>query len=242
MQPAVVQIEERRHRAQATVEGRRVDLYGNIHKGIRAFMGATLDAAGRMDPADPAAVAATLAEVRSLVGFLRGHLHHENQFVHSALEARRPGTSRQTAADHVAHERALERLEGLALALERAEDGARPLAGTQLYRELALVVADNFVHMNVEETDNNAALWAAYADEELAQIQEALMAAVPPAEMALALRWMLPAIAPAERADMLTVLQGKLPAPAFAGLLAQLRPNLLERDWAKLTAALGPVV
>jgi len=141
----------------------------------------------------------------------------------------------------VAHERALERLEGLALALERAEDGARPLAGTQLYRELALVAADNFVHMNVEETDNNAALWAAYADEELAQIQEALMAAVPPAEMALALRWMLPAIAPAERAGILTVLQAKLPAPAFRGVLSTLRPNLSERDWAKLTAAIGPL-
>jgi hypothetical protein len=241
MQPSVVQLEERRERAQATAAGRRFDLYANIHKGIRAFMGATLTAAGRMDPADPVEVSATLAEVRSLIGFLRGHLHHENQFLHAALEARRPGASRQTAHDHVEHEHALERLEGFALALERAEDEARPLAAAQLYRELALVAADNHLHMNVEETDNTAALWAAYTDEELVRIQESLMAAVPPEEMALALRWMLPAIAPAERAGMLTQIQARLPAPAFQGLLSALRPNLSERDWAKLGAALGPV-
>jgi Hemerythrin HHE cation binding domain len=241
MQPAVVQLEERRHRALAVAEGRRFDLYANIHKGIRAFMGATLASVGRLDPADPGEITATLAEVRSLVGFLRGHLHHENQFLHAALEARRPGASRQTAHDHVEHERALERLEGLVLAVERAEDEARPLAAMALYRELALVAADNHVHMNVEETDNTAALWATYSDEELAQIQESLMAAVPPAEMALALRWMLPAIAPAERAGMLTLLQAKLPAPAFQGILSALRPNLSERAWAKLGAALGPV-
>jgi hypothetical protein len=239
MQPAVVHREERRARAQTAATGQRVDLYAYIHKGIRAFMGATLESVGRMDPADPAEVAATLAEVRSLVGCLRGHLHHENQFLHAALEARRPGASRRTARDHVEHERALERLEGLALALERAEHAARPLAAARLYRDLALVVADNFVHMNVEETDNNAELWAAYADEELMRIQESLMASVPPEEMALALRWMLPAIAPAERAGMLAGLRAKLPATAFAAILATLRPHLTERDRAKLAAAIG---
>lgn len=241
MQPAVVRLEERRERAQAAAAGWRFDIYANIHKGIRAFMGATLESVGRMDPADPAQVGATLAAVRGLLGFLRGHLHHENQFLHAALEARRPGTSKQTAHDHVAHEHALERLEGLVLAIERAADEGRPLAALQLYRELAVAAADNYVHMNIEETANNAELWAAYTDDELAQIQGALMAAVPPAEMALALRWMLPAITPAERAAMLTQLQAKLPAQAFAGVLAGLRPNLSARDWAKLTAALGPV-
>jgi Hemerythrin HHE cation binding domain len=237
MQPAVIRLDERRERAPAVSQGPRFDIYAFIHKGIRAFMGATLDAVGCVDPFDPQQVAATLRELRSLTGFLRAHLHHENQFIHPALEARRPGSACRTAGEHVAHERALEALEGDALALERAADASRVGAARRLYRSLALLVADNLEHMEVEESDNNAALWADYGDAELAQIQQALLATIPPEEMSLGLRWMLPAMAPAERAALF----GALPQASHAKILEALRPHLGARDWAKLTAAIGPL-
>jgi len=241
MQSAVVRIEERRERAQAAAQGQRFDLYSPIHKGIRAFMASTLEAAGRMDWTDAQDVATNLQEVRSLLGFLRSHLHHENQFLHPALEARRPGSACRTAAEHVDHGRALEALEAAILAVERAAGAARAQAAQQLYRELALLVADNIEHMQVEETENNAALWAAYSDAELVALHEALLATISPAEMSVAMRWMVPAMAPAERAGLLAEIQAKLPAEAFAGLLAALQPHLSAREWAKLTAAIGPV-
>jgi hypothetical protein len=232
MKQAVVRIDERRSRAQAAAEGRRVDMYTLVHKGIRAFMGATLEAVGRMDANDRDEVAGALAQVRSLATFLRAHLHHENQFVHPALEARQPGSARRTAGEHVEHERALERLEALALAVGSADDAARAGAALALYRELALLVAENLAHMHFEETENNAQLWAAYGDEELERIHQALLGSIKPEVFALGMRWMLPAMTPAERAALLS---GK-PAP----LLELARTMLSERDWAKLTAALGP--
>jgi len=241
VQSTVVPIDERRERAQAAGSGRRLDLYAPIHKGIRAFVGATLAVAGRMDVDDAEERAATLAEVRSLLGFLRAHLHHENQFVHPALEARRPGAARQSVHEHVEHAWAIENLESLALAVERAEPAERPRAAFELYRALAAFAAENFLHMDVEETGNNAQLWAAYTDAELGQIHEALLAAIPPAEMALGLRWMLPALTPAERAAALTGMQHKLPAEAFSRVLSLIRPHLTDRDWTKLAAAIGPL-
>jgi hypothetical protein len=241
MQSAVVRIEERRERAQAAAQGQRFDLYSSIHKGIRAFMAHTLDATGRMDATDVQDVAATLQEVRSLLGFLRSHLHHENQFLHPALEARRPGSACRTAGDHVEHERALEALEAAILAVERAAGAARAQAAQQLYRELALLVADNLEHMQVEETENNAALWATYSDAELVALHEALLATIPPAEMSLAMRWMVPAMAPAERAAMLSNRPKGMSDEVFCALLETFRPHLSARDWAKLTAAIGPV-
>ena len=199
---------------------------------------AALVLTGALDRED---VARTLAQVRSLAGFLRAHLHHENQFLHPALEARRPGSARRTAGDHVEHERALERLEGAAFAVERADDEARPGAALALYRELALLVADNLEHLHVEETENNAQLLAAYTDEELQRLHDALLASIKPEVMSLGLRWMLPAMTPGERAGMLTAMQAQLPAEAFAGMLAAIKPSLSARDWAKLTAAIGPV-
>ncbi len=239
-QQAVVRIEERRERAQAGAEGRRVDLYTTIHKGLRAFMAHTLEAVGRMDANDDAEVAQTLSELRGLLGLMRTHMHVENQFLHPALEARRPGAARRTAVDHAEHERTLEALHAALLAAERSAEAARAAAATHLYRQLSLFVAENLAHMQIEETENNAALWAAYSDVELAQLHDALLASIPPQERSLALRWMVPALSPAERAGMLTEMQAKLPAAAFAGILAALRLHVGERDWDKLTAAIGP--
>lgn len=241
MQPAVVRIEERRERAQAAAEGRRVDLYTPIHKGLRAFLAHTLEAVGRMDANDPADVAQALAELRSLLGLMRTHMHAENQFLHPALEARRPGSARRTTGEHAEHEHAFEVLSAALLAVERSAEPARAAAATLLYRQLSLFVSENLAHMQAEETENNAVLWAAYSDAELAQIHDALLASIAPQERSLALRWMVPALAPAERAGMLTEMQAKLPAEAFSGLLASLRPHLSARDWAKLAAAIGPV-
>jgi hypothetical protein len=79
----------------------RFDIYGLIHKALRADMGETLTAVGRMDALDDGETSATLARVRSLLALARAHLEHENDFVHQALEARRPGSSAATAQDHV---------------------------------------------------------------------------------------------------------------------------------------------
>jgi len=98
MNQAIVETEVRLVRDPDAVAPPRVDMYTLVHKGIRAFMGATLEALGRLDERDADEVAHTLAQVRSLASFLRAHLHHENQFVHPALEARHPGAARRTAA------------------------------------------------------------------------------------------------------------------------------------------------
>ena len=72
---------------------------------------------------------------------------------------------------------------------------------------------------------------------ELARVQQALIAAIPADEMSLGLRWMLPAMAPAERAALFAA----LPRTAHGEILESLRPHLGARDWAKLTAAIGPL-
>lgn len=233
MNQAVVESEVRRARPPAAVAAPRVDMYTLVHKGIRAFLGATLEALGRLDERDADEVARTLAQVRSLAGFLRAHLHHEDQFVHPALEARHPGTTRRTAGDHVEHERAIEHLNAAVLAVEKSGDAGRAGSVLALYRELAQFVAENLEHMHFEETENNAQLWAAYGDDELLRIHEAMLSSIEPPMLALGLRWMAQAMTPAELAGF----TAHLPAPVVFGL----REVLSKRDWAKLIAAIGPI-
>ena len=69
----------------------RFDLYAGVHKGLRLFMADTLTRVGRLDLDDEPELAATLGQLDELLEICRSHLGHENQFVHTAIEARRPG-------------------------------------------------------------------------------------------------------------------------------------------------------
>jgi hypothetical protein len=167
------------------------------------------------------------------------HLEHEERFIHPALEARRPGSSADSHGDHAGHLRAFEALQAAVRAVEWNPPSQRAQALLQLYRQLALFVAENFEHMHVEETQNHAVLTSCYSEEEVLALNQRLVAAVKPADMATALRWMVPASHAGERAAQLCGMQRAAPAPVFAGVLDIVAPHLNDRDRAKLNAALA---
>ena len=219
----------------------RFNMYALIHKALRAAMGDTLAALGRMDPLDEADTTRVLADVRALLTLMRGHLEHENAFIHPALEARQAGASSHTAHDHVQHEAALAALQAQLRRVAAAQGAARVEAQQQLYMSLAGFVAENLEHMQVEEAENMQALWNAYTDAELIAIHDALVASIPPEEMSQVLRWLMPAVTPYERALLLGDLQHKAPAPVFSQILDQVRPLLTPREWDKLMHAIAPL-
>lgn len=214
----------------------RVDMYLPIHKALRLFMSDTLTRVGRLDLDDPLEMAATLGQLEGLLEVCRGHLGHENDYIHTAIEARRPGASLRIAGEHEEHLEAIAALESEAAAL-RTWPGAA--AAHRLYRHLALFIAENFAHMNIEETAHNAALWELYSDAELNGIHDRLLASIDPAEMAGVLRWMLPALNPAERAAMLREMRQQMPPPVFQGIIELVRPRLDASAWRKLVRDLG---
>jgi len=233
-----MKIESRETRQVAAAQAPRFDMYATIHKAIRAFMGDTLLAVGRMDVDDEPELAQTTQRVLELLEFLQSHLTHENEFVHPAIEARAPGDSERVEREHVEHAQHLAALAGSVSALRACHAADRAGVALNLYRELALFVAENFQHMHVEETAHNAALWANYTDGELVEIHHQLVSSIPPAEMMVVARWMVPFMNPAERAAMLADVRFNAPAPAFQAMLDTVRPHLTEREWEKLAKSL----
>lgn len=218
---------------------RRADLYVGIHKALRRAMADTLTRLGALDTEDPADLLRTLAQAEHLLDMLRNHLRHENDFIHTAIEARRPAGARRTADDHLEHQGSIAALQAELRTLRAAEPSMRPTLALRLYRHFALFVAENLQHMHIEETANNAALWALYDDEELHALHDRLVASIPPAEMMDTLRWMGPALSPRELAALLADMQAKAPPAAFAAMLDLLRPLLDPGRWVQLAAALG---
>jgi len=217
----------------------RFDMYGPIHKALRSFMCDTLVRIGRMDPTDTLDRDEALAALDTLLTFCAGHLTHENDYVHAAIEARQSGGAQRTAHDHVEHVASIQALRAEAQALRDAAPQGAVLLAHRLYHHLALFVAENFQHMHVEETVNNAALWALYSDAELVEIHDRLLASLHPAEHLLVARWMVPAVAPQMREILMGQAKAQMPPESFLGVVGLVRPHLDTRGWERLAGAIG---
>lgn len=210
----------------------RFDIYAPIHKALRLFMTDTLLRLGRLDLQDEQDLAAGLAQLDTLLDAAASHLQHENDAIHPALEARQAGLSHRIAAEHRDHLDAIATLRAHAAALRATPEAA---AAHRLYRQLAAFVAENFEHMDGEETRHNQALWAGYGDAELQAIEGRILAGIGPQEMRLWLRWLIAALNPTERAQLIA----GLPPAARAPVLDSARALLDDTAWAKLCRALG---
>lgn len=222
-----------------TPKAPRFDMYVLIHKALRQFMSHTLQRVGAMDIGDTEERTAVLDGVDALLHFMRDHLKNENDFVHTAIEARRPGGARHTADDHLLHSDAIGNLEDESRALRNARDEHRPALALRLYRHLADFIGENLQHMQIEETQNNALLWALYSDEELFAIHDRILASLPPEEHALVARWMAASLNIQELILVYGGMQQKAPPPVVDTLLGIVRTQLSEARWAQLARALG---
>jgi len=217
----------------------RYNIYLGIHKAIRSFLCDTLTRVGRVDVDDADELSATLAQLDTLLLLCAGHIEHENDFVHSAIEARQPAGSARTASEHVEHFESIAMLRSQAAALAVAAAGVRPTLALRLYRQLALFVAESLEHMQIEETVNAATLWAHYSDTELQAIHARLLASLAPQEHLLVARWLVPALNPAERAGMFDAMKTQMPPEALLGVLSHVQAHLDASGWLKLARAVG---
>lgn len=217
----------------------RLDLYAPIHKAWRQYLADTMHRVGRLDVDDDGERQQVCGQVQALMQQMRQHLLHENRFMHTAIEARRPGGARRTSDDHVQHEEAIGNLDDEAQALRHARPEQRAMLAQRLYRHLALFVAHNLEHMHVEETELNATLWELYSDEELGALHGELVASIGPDEMARTTRWLASALSPQELAGMFIEMRANAPAAAFEALYDIALVNLDETRRLKLARALG---
>lgn len=218
---------------------RRYNLYSAVHKALRGFMMETVARAGRADVNDDCEFATMLEQVRGLLQACRDHLRHENEFVHPALERAVKQSSQHTSDDHAEHVHAID-----ALALQVNHLAAVPATERfflvqQLYMQLTTFVAENFVHMQVEETQNHQVLIAAYTDAELLQIKDAIVASISPQENMLMMKWMLQYMNSTELAAMLSGIKQHAPPPVFQAVVDLAGETLSQRDFFKLERALA---
>ena len=171
----------------------RMDLYRNIHKGIRAMLADLLTRSGRTDFTDEASVAALLTQVRDVFELLEGHARTEDTYVMPLLRSIAP----RLASDFdEAHEDQEARLPGLLAALEQHDPAAPHAAhhGHRIALQISRIAGELLTHMADEELEINPTFWSTSTDAELMDVEQRILASIPPEKMMRYLRWMVPAL------------------------------------------------
>lgn len=167
-----------------------------LHKALSGTLLDTLVQIGAADVDDPAERAAAAEALERLLRLLRDHVHHENDFLHTAIEARQPGGSAAVTAEHAEQGEAMAALaERGALLLRRPGTAA----AAALYRELGRFAAAQLRHMGQEEQSYRRLLGALYDRAEWRPIEARLLAAPTPEAWAALAPALARALSPQER-------------------------------------------
>ena len=216
-----------------------LDLYRDIHKGIRAELFGVTGATGRLDPADRGARVGTAADVDRIVDMLISHAGHEDAVVQPEIVKHLPDLGARIETDHAALEARMDGLRELAGAAADASRADARHAIHQLYIELASFTSDYLAHQDVEERVVMPALEAAVGFEVVLDLHQAIIGSIPPAEMAQGLATMLPAMNIDDRADLLGGMRAGAPSEVFAGVWGLAQSVLMSADSSALAARLG---
>ena len=221
-----------------TIETVTVDLYRDIHKGIRAELFALVGTAGRIDPADAVGHVALADHVRATVQLLAEYAEHEDAHCQPAIEAALPALAERIAADHAAIEARFDGLVALADDLG-GDEATRRGRAQRCYVELAAFTGDYLAHQDVEERLVMPALEEAIGPEATLAIHQAIVSSIPPEEMGRSLAVMLPAMNVDDRAELLGGMQAGAPPEVFEGVWSLAGSVLDPDDHAALARRLG---
>lgn len=210
-----------------------VDVYRNIHKGIRSELFAVTTRAGDLDPADECSRAALVDRIGSVVWLLETHAEHEDHHLQPLAVEHAPRLAERIVSDHAILDA---RIAGIGKA---AKEVATRADLHELYLDLASFTSAYLDHQDFEERELQPALLATVGPEVMFQTEQALVASIPPPDMAASLSVMLPAMNLDDRAELLGGMRLGAPAEVFAGVCALAASVLLPADMGALSARLG---
>jgi len=213
-----------------------VDLYREVHKGLRLALSDLARDAGNLDPDDPSAVAAFANLFANVNMMLETHHRHEEIGNLGALLSEHLSPE-LTASIESAHVQADSGLARISAAVADLQAGLGDVNG--LYDMIVAFVADYLTHMNVEERQVMPALRANAGVDDLMAITMQIRTSVPPPDMCVFLSYMLPAMNPDERTGTLGGMKMGAPPEIFDMFWAQAERSLSEADLAVVADRVG---
>lgn len=214
-----------------------VDLYRDIHKGIRSELFAVVERAGSVDPHERDAVGVLVDHVAATHTLLENHAHHEDAVIQPVLERELPELAERIEHDHLALDRTIARIADMASSIDPSATAARRHLQL-LYLDLGRFVSEYLTHIDIEERVLMPALDAAVGVDTTLEMNIAIVSSIPADEMIRSLALMLPAMNVDDRVDLLSGMRASAPPEAFAGVLDLARSVLRVDDHESLVRRL----
>jgi len=195
----------------------RFDMFTPIHKALRRSLFEAALTLGRTNFASPDEVAASERVVADCMEFMREHAAHEDRHALPDIARLAPELAAILASGHPELERSAIAVDSLwprlAALPATAADERRALGG-ELTRRFHAFVAGEVQHMDREERELNAVLWARLTDAEIMAISNRITTSISPERMRVWGELLLPALNGPEREAMIAraALAAALPA------------------------------
>ncbi len=216
------------------MQNSQVDIYAEVHKGLRRELGIWLGRMGSLDAENSQEIAKANLAFTVLSTMLTTHANHEERWIHPLLIVCAPELVSDLEREH----RQLERLfDAVVDAFDQLKNGNHdaPWAFQQiLYRKFASFCGHYIVHMGREEDEAMPALQKAHSDQELLVLSAEIRGSTPPQEMGIFLTAMIPAMNLEERVRMAGGMKANAPKEAFEGFCALTSEVLNKDDWAAI--------
>ncbi len=211
-----------------------IDLYRDIHKGIRAELFALTSTAGSIDPSDRCDRAALADHVTAVAAVLESHAHHEDAVIDPVLERHLPELANEINSDHERLEAMFGSITDLAGAIVDATASDQRRLLQLLHLDLARFTSSYLGHIDLEERTVMQRLPHLIGIEEIAAMHGAIIGSIPPDEMARSLAFMLPAMNIDDRTELFTGMRLAAPPEAFDATIGLARSVLQPLDFAAL--------
>jgi len=221
------------------MQNERVDVYTEVHKGLRRELGNWVGRIGRLDAENGHEIKQAHSDFQALSTMLTTHAKHEERWVHPLLSACAPDLVVDLEREHNEHDA---RFDAAVEDFDKLKDGNSdaPWALQQsLYRKFSSFCGHYLVHLGREEDEAMPALQRAHSDEELLGLSAEIRGSTPPADMGIFLSAMIPAMNVEERVLMFGGMKVNAPKEVFDGVCG-LASNVLNNDeWGVICDRVG---
>jgi hypothetical protein len=222
----------------APIELVGVDLYRDVHKGIRNGLFSLCERVGRLDPADDDEIAAIAGDTQWMFELLDAHAAHEDEVIGPALRTVDATLDEVVRREHAALEAAMHTIGDLHHAI--GHDGNdRPVAARRWYLALASFTSAYLAHEATEELRVSPVLYIGFGADTVRQLEAAIIASITPDHFAGYLRLILPAANPAERAALVAGIRQAAPPEVFEATMRIAGDVLVPDDHQRLVTALA---
>jgi hemerythrin-like domain-containing protein len=197
----------------------RINVFNQIHKGLRAMLYDTALTLQQTHFADSDQSDAAVKKVRTTVEMINAHTAHEDHFIFPAIQAYEPSLVDVFTMEHLKNHSLSDKLvDSLVLHNHAVKPESKIETGQALIRAFQEFMVYNLEHMTNEETVLNEILWRYYSDEEIEAISKRIVRSRRHDEEIVTTAWIMRGLSNTEISNWLKTVETTASWQVFAQL------------------------